>query len=105
MHASMHPLPQHHLRTHSCLLRCVAACGNACTQVLTQPGILHSALSSLVRLMLSRYTCGLEHDRALLARLQQLPPRQAAALLARVPEKEVLQQLMQVRDKVNRYAR
>ena len=74
--------------------------------VRAQPGILHSALSSLVRLMLSRYTCGLDDDRSLLARLQQLPPRQAAALLARVPEKEVLQQLlMQVQDKVNRLAR
>lgn len=67
-----------------------------CHQVFTQRCTLHAALSRLVRLMLSRHTCSLEDDTALLAQLQQLPPRRAAALLARLPEKEVLQQLMQV---------
>lgn len=51
----------------------------------------------LVSLMLSRYTCTLEEDRKLQQQQQgKLAPRLAAALVARMAEKEVLVELQQV---------
>jgi hypothetical protein len=49
--------------------------------------LLQRALQHLCRLMVSRYTCSLEQDEALLQQLEQLPPRKAAAVVARAAEK------------------
>jgi hypothetical protein len=48
---------------------------------------LQEALQRLCRLMVSRYTCSMEEDEALLQQLEQLPPRKAAAVVARTAEK------------------
>jgi hypothetical protein len=58
-------------------------------------GRLHAALQQLVRLMQSRYSCSLQEDEAR-QQQQQQQPRLAAAVLARVGEKRVLQVLAQV---------
>jgi hypothetical protein len=59
-------------------------------------GRLLSALQLLVALMQSRYSCSLADDEAWLTQQQQQQPRLAAAVLARVGEKRVLQELRQV---------
>lgn len=60
------------------------------------PAQLASALQQLVVLMVSRYTCSLQEDQQLLQGMDQLPPRQAAAVTARSAEKEVWSELQQV---------
>jgi hypothetical protein len=47
-------------------------------------------LEAVASRMLGRYTCGLEEDERLLRSARELPPRLAAAVLARKPEKEAL---------------
>ncbi len=55
--------------------------------------LLLAALQAVVGLMLSRYTCSLAADQELLARLDGLPPRLQAAVVARSSEKECLHAL------------
>jgi hypothetical protein len=67
---------------------------------------LHSALAAVVSLALSRYNCSLQHDQQLMQQQQQqhkkqqqdavLLPRLAAAVVARMGEKEVWGELQQV---------
>jgi hypothetical protein len=63
----------------------------------TPPALLTSALQHLVLLMQSRYSCSLQQDQQLLQDQSSLAPRLAAAVTARSAEKEVWQELQQVR--------
>lgn len=60
-------------------------------------GQLQDALRAAARLMLLRYTCGLEADEKLLADAGKLPPRLHAAVRARAGEKRCLHAMLQVR--------
>src|SRR5689334_4064054 len=77
-------------------------CGLWPLQDLNQPSLLHKSLQLLVDLMLLRYSSTLQHDQQLLQQLGNLPPRLAAAVIARSDEKVVLQQMKEVstRDKL-----
>jgi hypothetical protein len=61
---------------------------------------LASALQQLVVLMVSRYSCSLQQDQQLLQQKDSLAPRLAAAVTARIGEKEVWAELQQVRGAV-----
>jgi hypothetical protein len=78
----------------ACLSICLLAFATS-LQFCTAARLLY-ALQLLVQLMQSRYSCSLAEDEERLAQQQQ-QPRLSAAVLARVGEKRVLQELSQVR--------